>query len=182
MILWNILRHSSGKVPHISCRSCNRMERIMEYWKIFSNMLLILVVKNSLHCGCIAWPLPRTPPLIFTCLANFKLLSSHAEVSIKFETLPLLFGVPNRDENFQVNMLSERGEATSLSELIYWSYSWHITLKMYTSHQQLQMWIKSNLLASIQIHECRQACLWVIAIRAAFKSTSELIFVFLAPL
>ena len=118
MILWNILRHSSGKVPHISCRSCNRMERIMEYWKMFSNMLLILVVKNSLHCGCIAWPLPRTPPLIFTCLANFKLLSSHAEVSIKFETLPLLFRVPNRDENFQVNMLSERGEATSLSELI----------------------------------------------------------------
>ena len=118
MILWNILRHSSGKVPHISCRSCNRMERIMEYWKMFSNMLLILVVKNSLHCGCIAWPLPHTPPLIFTCLANFKLLSSHAEVSIKFGTLPLLFRVPNRDENFQVNMLSERGEATSLSELI----------------------------------------------------------------
>ena len=118
MILWNILQHSSGKVLHIRCSSCDRMERIMEYWKMFSNMLLILVVKNSLHCGCIAWPLPRTPPLIFTCLANFKLLSSHAEVSIKFETLPLLFGVPNRDENFQVNMLSERGEATSLSELI----------------------------------------------------------------
>ena len=39
-------------------------------------------------------------------------------MSIKFETLPLLFRVSNRDENFQVNMLSERGEATSLSELI----------------------------------------------------------------
>ena len=33
-------------------------------------------------------------------------------------TLSLLIRVPIRDENFQVKMLSERGDAFSLSELI----------------------------------------------------------------